>query len=443
MIHATNFVRDKTFQANHLDVYDTSSSGWYTNLPPLLESQKAALVGLEDYRTELFDKHDMDADSTTHTIRDAPLVVQIAGHDPDTMLEAAQLILERAAPNAVQGIDVNLGCPQTIARKGNYGAHLLEQDLDQACRVIHKLRTHLPFQVGVSAKIRLPLEERDLDHRIASLVHAGADLLTVHGRTLVENKTAVQHCKLDQIARAVQIARQTSGNPTYPVVANGGIEFASDIPRILETTGASAVMSSEALLEHPGIFAQASESESSQNQQPQQHPNEYMERQFRYAREYMEWAILVPPVPGSLGRRGGSFNVIRGHLFKFLHRYLMEHPDLRDAMGDQTTCTIAIAQTIVHQLYERYHTNVIQWDTLVSSQPESTWYRRHRGVNTQFIHRRKTSHNELPGGTTEQLTMEERKERARQRIQKLRDTKQGARLPELAVKGAVESSAAI
>ncbi len=41
---------------------------------------------------------------------------------------------------------------------------------------------------------------------------------------------------------------------SIPVVANGGIETGADAERLLRETGADAVMSSEALLENPGLF---------------------------------------------------------------------------------------------------------------------------------------------------------------------------------------------
>ncbi len=56
----------------------------------------------------------------TTCAEDRPLVAQLCGNDPETMVKAAKMI-----EGEVDAIDVNFGCPQAIAKRGNYGSYLL------------------------------------------------------------------------------------------------------------------------------------------------------------------------------------------------------------------------------------------------------------------------------------------------------------------------------
>jgi len=87
--------------------------------------------------------------------------------------------------NDCDAVDINLGCPQGIAKKGNYGSFLLEKT-DLIVSMIKILRENL--KVPVTVKIRCLPSEADTLHLAKEIEKAGASLLTVHGRTRDHNK---------------------------------------------------------------------------------------------------------------------------------------------------------------------------------------------------------------------------------------------------------------
>lgn len=122
----------------------------------------------EKYRREMW--CDLDGDSKL----DRPLVVQFCANDPEYLLQAAKLVEDKC-----DAVDLNLGCPQGIAKKGHYGSFLMEEwDL------IHKLikTLHENLNIPVTAKIRVfPDRQKTLDYA-KMVLDAGAQFLTVHGR---------------------------------------------------------------------------------------------------------------------------------------------------------------------------------------------------------------------------------------------------------------------
>lgn len=292
--------------------------------------------------------------------------------------------------------------------------------MDIVCDIVSALRRDLPLNVGISCKIRIPKNvgtpggDAVLKERICKLIDAGVELITIHGRTVEENKTKVRECNWDAIAKAVKIARDYSGNVEFPIISNGGIEFASDISKCLDVTGASAVMSSEALLENPGIFQVGVADDGDLP------PKAIFERQIQFCHEYLDLCALYPPLPGSLGKVGGSFNCIRAHIFKFLYRYLEEQPDLREDLGHSTKITsIQGTRDLLHELEKRYAINEKDWDSLKSSSTvEKSWYRRHRDAITSSKMRTRGQkvESELNG-----LSIEQKKEAMRKRLRKLKE----------------------
>ena len=173
---------------------------------------------------------------------DRPLIVQFCANNPDELLQAAKYIQPFC-----DAVDLNLGCPQGIARKGHYGA-FLQEDQDLIHSLINCLRGEL--DIPVTAKIRI-LESKEETLKYAKRVlDAGASILTVHGRQREQkgHNTGLADWSV------IRYLRDNLPQDTV-LFANGNILRHDDIERCLEATKADGVMSAEGNLHDPSIFA--------------------------------------------------------------------------------------------------------------------------------------------------------------------------------------------
>ena len=184
---------------------------------------------------------------------DRPLLAQLAGHDAATLIAAARSIPR----GAVDGIDLNCGCPEHIAKKGRYGAFLLSEPDLVVSLVRDMVKGLADIGLPVTVKIRImenghhiPPERRGVEgtvHFCRRLEEAGAQMICVHGdRHSKGPKTRA--ADWDAIRRIKQAL-------CIPVIANGGIGDPEDVQRCLDATGVDAVMSAEALLCNPALFS--------------------------------------------------------------------------------------------------------------------------------------------------------------------------------------------
>ncbi|KAL8818183.1 MAG: hypothetical protein Q9223_003125 [Gallowayella weberi] len=199
-------------------------------------------------RSSVPSSHPSSADTGTvayldgHPVHDRPLIVQFCANEPTDLLEAAH----RVAPHC-DAVDLNLGCPQGIARKGHYGSFLQESP-----RLIHSLISTLAqnLDVPVTAKMRV-LDTREDTLRYAKmLLDAGASWIAVHGRRRERkgHETGLADWNVIRYLRD-QLPKRTV------IFANGNILGYEDLHQCLEKTGADGVMSAEGNLCDPGIFA--------------------------------------------------------------------------------------------------------------------------------------------------------------------------------------------
>ena len=226
---------------------------------------------------------------------DRPLIAQFCGSDPKYLLPAM-----KAIQHAVDAVDINCGCPQGIARKGKYGAFLLESPA--LPQLVRSLTSELDVPVSVKVRI-LPSGVEDSLDLYEALVDAGAALITVHGRTRHQNKQLTGSSDWDAIRRTVERIGHR-----VPVLANGSIADLDDVRDCLRQTGVDGVMSSEALLEYPALFLETNTKATGGRRTG---PG-----RVQLAREYLDLCRQQPP---EVGGQASGLKCIRAHVHKMLH----------------------------------------------------------------------------------------------------------------------------
>ncbi|MFC1788158.1 tRNA dihydrouridine synthase DusB [Patescibacteria group bacterium] len=169
-----------------------------------------------------------------------PLVQQIFGSNPKVMAEAARIIENSHCPEA---FDINMGCP-AYKLVHSFNGSALMKDPKLASQIVKE--TKAAISVPLSVKIRLGWSEPDECLEFVKVLEdAGADLISIHGRTKTQGYAgAADWDMIGQAKKQVKI----------PVLANGDIRTANDFDRALEITGCDGALIARGALGNPWIF---------------------------------------------------------------------------------------------------------------------------------------------------------------------------------------------
>jgi nifR3 family TIM-barrel protein len=175
--------------------------------------------------------------------------VQIFGREPDKMQEAARMAVAIGASL----VDINMGCPAKRVVAGECGSALMrEPAIGQM--LVRAVVDAVPAHVPVTVKHRAGWNQ---DHRNApefacAMVEAGAQMITVHGRTRTQGFSGKSDPEIIKLVRDA-VPRH------IPVVGNGDVVDVEGFLRLREQTGCDAVMIGRGALGNPWLFSRLRE----------------------------------------------------------------------------------------------------------------------------------------------------------------------------------------
>lgn len=169
----------------------------------------------------------------------SPISYQISGHKPHLMRAAAEYLTPFA-----DMIDINMGCPVNKVVKGQDGCSLMRNP-SLAADLVKAVKDGTDKPVSVKFRLGYTLDELNFVEFGEQMQEAGAEFITIHGRTRSQMYSGVADWKS---------IRKLKENVDVPVFANGDILTVDDAIRCIEESGADGVAVGRASMGDPTLI---------------------------------------------------------------------------------------------------------------------------------------------------------------------------------------------
>ncbi len=180
-----------------------------------------------------------DVDIVKKEDNHTPIVYQLSGHKPLMIAECAKYLEQFA-----DMIDINMGCPVNKVVKGTDGCALMRHT-ELAQEIVKTVKSYITKPLSVKFRLGYTFDEMNFVEYGQAMQEAGADFITIHGRTRSQMYGGKADWKnISELKRNVDI----------PVFANGDVVSIETAVECLEHSQADGVAVGRGVLGDPSLL---------------------------------------------------------------------------------------------------------------------------------------------------------------------------------------------
>ncbi|MBQ8168693.1 tRNA-dihydrouridine synthase [bacterium] len=169
----------------------------------------------------------------------SPISYQISGHKPELMRKAAEVLTPLA-----DMIDINMGCPVKKVVGGQDGCSLMRNP-QLAADLVKAVKDGTTKPVSVKFRLGYTMDELNFVEFGQKMQEAGAEFITIHGRTRSQMYSGSANWKL---------IRRLKENVDIPVFANGDIISIDSAIKALEESQADGIAIGRGILSDASLI---------------------------------------------------------------------------------------------------------------------------------------------------------------------------------------------
>lgn len=180
---------------------------------------------------------------------ESPVGIQIYGHIPESMVEAARMAdhaAEIAGGHGADIIDINFGCPVTKIAGRGAGSGMMRYP-DKMVAITEAVVKAVGKPVTVKTRLGWDDDSKIIVELAERLQDVGIQALTIHGRT---------RCQLYRGEADWTLIGEVRNNPRMhiPIIGNGDIVDGPGAAQAFDRYGVDGIMIGRASFGHPWIF---------------------------------------------------------------------------------------------------------------------------------------------------------------------------------------------